>query len=172
MRLLEEPLSAERIVQLLGRLHGFHATWEPALAAVIPERLLQPRLKLPLLQADLHSLGADERLVRTLPACPAAAVLCKDMATGAGSFYVLEGSTLGGRIIDQVLAGAPWYPAAGLRYWNPYREETGKRWKETLDYLESLPPSWSDRIIGSANATFEFLQAWLSPHLPTTGARS
>jgi heme oxygenase len=74
---------------------------------------------------------------------------------------VLEGGTLGGRVIERVLAAAPWYPEGGLSYWNPYGNDTGKRWKETLDYLESLPVSWADEVIGSAEATFDLLERWL-----------
>ena len=161
LNLLDEPVPADRIMHLLQRFHGFHSAWEPALEGLVPTQLLQPRLKLPLLEADMRSLGAEENLLRTLPACPHAASLCSGRATAAGSLYVLEGSTLGGAVINPVLAHAPWYPMAGLRYWNPYGNQTGKRWKETLAYLESLPASWSDEVIQSANMTFDLLRSWL-----------
>lgn len=164
MGVLEEPVPADRIMRLLQRFHGFHATWEPALEGKVPEQMLLPRLKLPLLQADLRSLGADDSLLRALPSCPSAPALCQDQASAAGALYVMEGSSLGGLVIDRVLARAPWYPAGGLHYWHPYGRDTGKRWKETLDYLEALPACWSDEVIESANATFDLLQSWLPPH--------
>jgi heme oxygenase len=162
--MLQEPVPADRIMHLLERFHGFHSTWEPALEGLVPEELLSPRLKLPLLRADLRSMGADESLLRALPSCSAAPSLCTDRASAAGSLYVLEGSSLGGLVIERVLARSPWYPAAGLRYWQPYGSDTGKRWKETLHYLEALPASWSEEVIGSANATFDLLQSWLRAH--------
>jgi len=161
LRLLEEPLTQGRTLRLLARFHGFHRAWEPALEGVIPDHLLNARLKLPLLERDLRSLGAGDDFLRTLPACADAASLCRDEASAAGSLYVLEGSTLGGRVINRVLSGAPWYPATGLAYWDPYGAATGSRWKETLGYLESLPSGWSDEVIASACATFALLHSWL-----------
>jgi len=163
LRLLEEPLNEARILRLLARFHGFHATWEPALRGVIPAHLLNVRVKLPLLERDLRSLGAADDFLRGLPACLEAVSCCRSEASAAGSLYVLEGSTLGGRVINRLLSGAPWYPAGGLAYWDPYGADTGKRWRETLVYLESLPPDWSDEVIASARATFDLLHSWLVP---------
>jgi len=161
LRLLEEPLNEARVLRLLARFHGFHAAWEPALRGVIPAHLLKARLKLPLLERDLRILGAADDFLRGLPACLEAASFCRSEASAAGSLYVLEGSTLGGKVINRLLSGAPWYPARGLAYWDPYGADTGKRWKETLGYLESLPPGWSDEVIASACATFDLLHSWL-----------
>ena len=163
--LLGEPVSSERIIWLLGRFHGFHATWEPALKTVVPESVLRPRLKLSLLQHDLRRLGADEEQLRDLPVCRAATALCQCEAAAAGALYVLEGSTLGGQIISRSLKGNAWYPSEGLRYWNPYETNTGQRWKETLAYLESLPTIWAEEAVDSAIGAFKLLESWLSPQV-------
>jgi heme oxygenase len=160
---LDEQAPKAVVMNLLGRFYGFHASWEPALKGVVPDHLLYPRLKLPLLDQDLRSLGAGDELLHALPACHAAASLCHNEASAAGSLYVIEGSTLGGRVISRLLSSASWYPPKGLAYWTPYGPETGRRWKETLSYLESLPAAWSDEVIASAHATFCLLQSWLPP---------
>jgi heme oxygenase len=163
LRLLDESATEADIRRLLGRFHGFHAAWEPALKGVVPDHLLDPRLKLPLLEHDLRSLGVADDLLHDLPACPGALSLCRGKAGAAGSLYVMEGSTLGGRVINRLLSKAPWYPMKGLTYWDPYGADTSLRWKETLDYLESLPATWSGEVVASAHATFVLLQSWLVP---------
>ena len=168
LNVLEAPIPADRIVHLLERFHGFHAALEPALRDTVPEPLLRPRLKLPLLEQDLQRLGIGRQRLSTLPVCSAAAGLCASAADAAGALYVLEGSTLGGRIISRSLQACHWYPPQPLRYWDPYGNDTGRRWSETLAYLQSLAPAGSDAIIRSAIATFDLLQAWL-PLQPERG---
>jgi heme oxygenase (biliverdin-IX-beta and delta-forming) len=162
--LLAAPIAADRIVRLLERFHGFHAAWEPALKGRVPDSLLEPRLKLPLLEHDLRCLGVGDERLLALPQCHDAVGLCATEADAAGALYVLEGSTLGGRIISRSLQAAPWHPPQRLRYWNPYGEDTGRRWSETLAYLRTLPASQSGAIASSASATFDLLHAWLVPH--------
>jgi heme oxygenase len=167
--ILATPLALERIIRLLERFHGFHAAWEPALAGRVPDLLLRPRLKLPLLQHDLHCLGVAEQQLLALPSCERAAGLCASHAAAAGTLYVMEGSTLGGRIISRSLRAAPWHPPQSLQYWNPYGDDTGRRWSETLAYLESLPPADDDAVVSSAIDTFDVLHDWLLPHAAPTG---
>lgn len=167
--MLAAPITAVRIVRLLERFHGFHAVWEPALRGRVPESLLAPRRKLPLLQHDLRCLGVGEGRLLALPRCLAAIRLGASEADAAGALYVMEGSVLGGRIISRSLRAAPWHPPQRLLYWDPYGDDTSRRWSETLAYLESLPPAQSDAIVRSAAATFGVLQAWLLPHANSTG---
>lgn len=158
---LNEKASQERILRLLGRFYGFHAAWEPALEAVMPRLLVLPRRRLALLQSDLERLGGGADQVSSLPDSQAVQALCSDQAAAAGSLYVLEGSTLGGQLITRALKQTIWYPADGLRYFDPYGTATGQRWKETVSYLDSLPPAWARRAVASALDTFELLESWL-----------
>lgn len=164
------PLALGRTIRLLERFHGFHAAWEPALDGRVPDLLLGPRLKLPLLRHDLRCLGVDDRRLLALPRCERAAGLCETPAAAAGALYVMEGSTLGGRIISRSLQAAPWHPPQRLRYWNPYGDDTGRRWSETLAYLDSLSPVDADAAVLAAVTTFDVLQAWLLPHAAPPGS--
>jgi len=159
-------LRRDRLIALLGRFHGFHAGWEPALRRVVPASIAGPRLKLSLLQDDLRRLGLDETTLRALPVCADTAVLCASEAAAAGSLYVLEGSTLGGQILQRSLRTHDWYPAEGLRYWNPYGAHTGQRWHETVSYLEARPARQGDETVNAAVSTFVLLESWLLAGLP------
>lgn len=159
--LLDEPVSPRRIVRTLLGFHGFHVVWESALESVLPARITGPRLKLALLERDLRRLGVPEESLSQGPRCRAARSLCRSEAAGAGSLYVMEGGTLGGQVIVRALAQTGWFPAQRPSYWNPYGADTGRRWKETVAYLETLPPHFADEAVASAIACFELLQSWL-----------
>ena len=89
---------------LLGRLYGFHAVWEPAIAtALADESFLAPRRRLAQLAADLGHLGVGPGAVAAFPQ-PDAPILAGP-AAATGALYVLEGSTLGGQLIGRHIAG-------------------------------------------------------------------
>lgn len=168
---LTDPAAGrQRFVALLGAFLGFHACWEPAVAACLPGETawLRPRRRQHLIAQDLAALGLDAASIAALPECPAAASLCRTPAAAWGSVYVLEGSTLGGRVIARHLAAAPWCPPAGLRYFDPYGADSGRRWKEMLDRLAALPTAAADEAVDAAQRTFGLLDDWLpgAPALP------
>lgn len=154
-------VSRAHVVRLLERFHGFHAAWEPSLEGKVPDAIRLPRLKLPLLRDDLAGFGFDSDRLHSLPQCEEAPALCSSPAQAAGTLYVLEGATLGGRMIGRALQDASWLGGRTLRYWNPYGADTGRRWQETLGYLEALPAAAWAQAISSAIATFDLLHAWL-----------
>jgi heme oxygenase (biliverdin-IX-beta and delta-forming) len=164
--LLAEPCERSRFVEVLERFRGFHAAWEPALALALPDdaALLVDRRKLALIDVDLLALGRPRERIEALPEPAFAAALCRMPASALGSLYVLEGSTLGGKFISRRLreiAGS-WLPEAGLRYFDPYGDASGSRWRETLARLEAAPTAQWPGIEAGAIATFEGLQGWLA----------
>lgn len=159
--LLKAPLAPGRIFRTLQRFHGFHAAWEPALVPVVPAQLLLPRLKLSLLEQDLRGLGATEASLGNAPTCYVARRLCRNEAAAAGSLYVMEGGSLGGQVIVRALEHTGWFSPRRPSYWNPYGADTGRRWTETVAYLESLPAGCADEAVASAIACFELLHSWL-----------
>jgi heme oxygenase len=154
-------VARSHVMRLLERFHGFHAAWEPALDEVVPDRIRVPRPKTRLLREDLARLGVSAARLRDLPLCEEAPALCASEARAAGALYVLEGSTLGGRPISRALQDAPWLGGRSLSYWNPYGDDTARRWQETLAYLEALPAIAHAQAVASAMATFDLLHAWL-----------
>ena len=166
--LLSRPLDRDRLTALLVRFHGFHQDWEPALACCLPAELV-PRPRLPLLEHDLRTLGVGNDIMTAIPSCAHAASLGEHQDTALGSVYVLEGSTLGGRVVARHFAEAPWWPAAGLGYFDPYGDETATRWRHTLAQLAAAGGD-ADRIVAGAVRTFEILQLWLVPPRVTAAA--
>lgn len=161
--LLHEPLQRERFVHALIGFHGFHCVWEPAVAPLLPPGVA-PRPRRPLIEDDLRRLGLSRECIDAIVPCLPAAALGADPETALGSLYVLEGSTLGGRVIARELAHAPWCPAEGLRYFDPYGHDVGARWRHTLAVLAAARGD-PDRIVAGALRTFEILRAWLVPLL-------
>jgi heme oxygenase (biliverdin-IX-beta and delta-forming) len=162
--LLEQPASIESYVSLLSRFLGFHLVWEqdiktfPAL-----ERELETRSRIRQLRHDLKALGLTELEIGAVPLCRDAHSLATDEARALGSFYVLEGSTLGGQLITRHLSSADWLPAEGLCYFNPYGSRTGEMWRSFRRWLESQAQHHAaNDIVAGARATFVVLQKWLA----------
>ncbi len=142
-----------RFRAVLEGFHGFHRVWEPAMGTVIGERA-----RLAVLERDLQGFGLTAAQIAALPRCHEASTLAQSPAGALGSFYVMEGSTLGGQVISR----AP--GAAGLGYFNPYGGETGAMWRRFRSWLEAqAAPLDQAEIVAGAVATFEVLRRWLAP---------
>lgn len=145
----------------LRALHGFHLAWEPAIwraPGIADARLDDGRRKLPLLERDIRALG-----VRAGGAAPAADV--PDAAAALGALYVLEGATLGGRIIHRRVAGPLGItPARGGAYYHGYGDETGPRWKAFGEAATRFADATGSgpRVVDGAVACFAALEAWLA----------
>jgi heme oxygenase len=158
---LDGMLDLDAYRKLLARFHGFWIGWEPQVAALLDEETLSgPRRRLHLLAADLAALGLSAEELDALPRCPLTPL--RDAAAALGSLYVMEGSTLGGRVIQRNLEHSLGAEGAGSRaYFNGYGPETGRMWLSFLTRLEAAPAAAADRIGEGAVATFERLGWWL-----------
>lgn len=131
---------------LAERFHALHAGMEAALAphlAEIADLDFAARRRTPLLEADLQALGArasDPIQVETIGS----------RAEALGFFYVLEGSSLGGRVIGKQ-AAARGLDMMGMSFLNPYGERTGEYWKGFLAVLDRECPA-DDPATGEAAA--------------------
>lgn len=162
--LLSPPMDRGRVTTLIARFYGFHAAWEPALTGLIAdEAFLAPRRRASLAAGDLAALGLSTAEIDALPRCRDAASFT-DEGAAWGSLYVMEGSTLGGKVITRRLAEEDWLPASGLGYFDPHGEHTGTRWRETRERLTALTGTALEQaVIDGARATFQRLAAWLQP---------
>ncbi|WP_269714081.1 biliverdin-producing heme oxygenase [Caulobacter sp. NIBR2454] len=161
LALLEPPLSPDRFRRVLEGFYGFHVVWEPAAATRFADFLL-PRRRLACLNRDLTALGLSETVIDALPRCKAAADLARDPASVLGAAYVLEGSSLGGKVITRALAGQAWLPSGGFSYFDPYGDQTGVRWRETRAFIEREGARSTDAVVAAAGETFDLLTAWLT----------
>ncbi|MEO8629588.1 MAG: biliverdin-producing heme oxygenase [Betaproteobacteria bacterium] len=169
--LLRAPPEQTRFVHLLERFHGFHRGWETALVARLAgdAAWLVTRGRLLHIEADLRALGRNDCEIACLPICPGANALCADEAAALGSLYVMEGSTLGGKVIARHVAHAAWYPLAGLTYFDPYGAHTAARWHEIVIRLDAVPHQQWPAVELGAIATFAWLESWLPASIAAPG---
>lgn len=145
----------------LRALHGFHAAWEPAIwrtEGVVEAGIDGGRRKLPLLDADLRALGIE-------PCGPAPEASIRGAAQALGALYVLEGATLGGRIIHRHVADVLGVTAErGAAYYGGYGNDTGARWKAFGAAATCFAAATGDgaRVVAGAVTCFAALEAWLA----------
>ncbi|VVO11659.1 biliverdin-producing heme oxygenase [Pseudomonas fluorescens] len=161
-----ERLDASWYQRLLQAYYGFYAPMEAVLydGEVIPEGF-DPvmRVKTPTLVNDLRALGLNDRAINTLPRCANLPPLDTPAAC-LGALYVLEGATLGGQVLRREMAERLDVSGDnGGAFLNVYGAETGRRWKEFLDYLGRLPLDALARqhAVDAARSTFSCFEQWL-----------
>ena len=154
---------------LVERFLGLHKGAERALAPMLHtvEGLDFPaRQRAGLIEADLAALGGNKRA--SVAVCPIDHI--KSRAEALGFFYVLEGSTLGGKVIRRELA-ALGQDATGLSFLDPYGAEAGERWRSFLAVLRRECPSaegnLADEAVGGAVSAFRHAEDWLCAAEPT-----
>lgn len=161
-----EHLDADGYKRLIQAYYGFYRPMEAALydSDLIPEGFDQVmRVKTPTLVTDLHALGLNEDAINALPRCSNLPPLDTPAAC-LGALYVLEGATLGGQVLRREMAQRLGLDAEnGGAFLNVYGAETGRRWKDFLDYLGRLPletPA-KQRGVDAARSTFSCFEQWL-----------
>lgn len=129
---------------------------------------LDERRRASLLVEDLVDLGDARAAVAALPACDALPSL-GSLDEAWGCLYVLEGSTLGGQVLQRQLAPRLGLsPHHGLRYFAGHGARTAERWKELGASLERYAAAGCDRdaVVRGARQTFETQMAWLAARAP------
>ncbi|MEM1095886.1 MAG: biliverdin-producing heme oxygenase [Bacteroidota bacterium] len=160
---LQRPAAYARILQ---RFHALHSQVEPLLSVWDWASLgldFDARRKLPALNADLAFLGVAPLTDRQ----PAAPFALATHAEAVGALYVIEGSTLGGRIIaKQVRKALGFTQTQGARYFSGYGAETGAYWKRFSHAVNAFgnreQQNWLP-IINGAVMTFAAFQHHIAP---------
>jgi heme oxygenase len=170
--LLEPNLSVLRLGKILKRFYGFWISNEPgidvwsathtdAADAVDWGR----RRRSNLFARDLVALGIPFSAHAAIPRAPAVFDNL-GYADVLGWLYVVEGSTLGGAVIDRHLRTLPAMASIGLESFTPYAEGPGMMWKQYRNALQEFASQDADRtssVAAAAVATFESLDHWLLP---------
>jgi heme oxygenase len=155
---LQQP---ETRAALLGRYYAFHKGAEIALApflSPISDLDFAARCRSPLIAQGLHDMAQP---------VPANALPGFDVGTrpeAFGAFYVLEGSSLGGRSILKSLVRRR-APLAGLGFLDPYGVRTAARWLGFLAILQRETANGNEAIaqaISGALKAFAFAELCLS----------
>jgi len=159
-----ETLEGRKV--LAERFHALHAGVEAAIASTLqqlPDLNFEDRRRTALLAADLQALGVA-------PAPPASIKRAESTAEALGLLYVLEGSSLGGKVIRKQ-AMARGLDMDGLSFLSPYGEQTGQYWRAFLDVLDRECPehdlSSGEAAVRGAKAGFAHAQMVLCEGLPS-----
>jgi len=116
------------------------------------------------IEADLKALDYT-KTASTKPLTQSLDVAAITPAFAFGVMYVIEGSSLGGRVILKNINGALGHDADnGASYFAGYGGQTGSHWKAFLEALiqyETLN-NCEDEIIAGANFTFDAISAHLT----------
>jgi heme oxygenase len=155
---------------LLGRLYGFVQPVEQLLAGAVDCRAIgldfEARRKAGHLRDDLTALGSSGATVDALPRCSRLPAV-----TGAadvfGVMYVMEGSTLGGRVVRRMVADRLGLtPGHGCAYFAGYGDRVGPMWQEFCTALDrfaaAAPAGTGEQIVAAAVGTFDGLGRWLA----------
>ena len=167
--LLEEMPSQQRLLAddyelaeyrcLLERLFGFYDGLASAFATDDPWGA-RVRERAALLALDLRDLGANSSEVRALARCTELPLLdTHDRVLGCA--YVIEGATLGGRVIVKHLQRAfRASPDTPMRFFAGDGVETGVRWQRSCAILNAEAKNVAD-VCKAACATFDVMAQWL-----------
>lgn len=184
--LMSDSLTRDIYCQRIEQFYGFYAPLEKALQARVEgkpnqvgELTLSPATRLALaerlhktahLQQDLQYLGVTGE---TLP-------LCRDLpplgtqADVLGCLYVMEGATLGGRMITRHISAALGVTSAtGGRFFEGYGDDTAKMWQGMRQLLVSRSPDTQSEntMVISAITTFACLRSWCETCVTTDSKR-
>lgn len=154
--LLDERVSTQSYVNYLQKMREIVAFYEskvfPALANILPD--LPQRKKLPLIDEDLSYLPSANV---ELAAFETSSVKNPSIGYALGCMYVMEGSTLGGKVIlKHVSKTLGIVPKQGGSYFAGYGEEIGHYWKTFLQTLQeySINHDCDRDVITGAKDTF------------------
>ena len=156
MGLSPDSISRERVTELLLAFAAFYRQWEDWIRrSPLDADFVRTRLKGASISRDLGALG-----VADIPDSHGPMRLGEPSLPYAfGSMYVVEGSTLGGQVINRWLAGADWLPANGLTYFASYGPRVGAMWRSFRAQLEeSCRGCDPDVLVAGAQATFSELE--------------
>jgi heme oxygenase (biliverdin-IX-beta and delta-forming) len=144
---------------ILRMFYGFFAPVQEAISQfVLKEQLpdIAARRHARLILSDLENCGSQEvpLICTQLPAID-------NTASAFGALYVLEGSTLGGRMIARMLNQNATVPlrTEQLRFFQGYGEQTGPMW---VRFIASLNQQTDiNTLTASAQDTFICLANWI-----------
>ena len=142
-----------RYLQLMQQVVvGMESLLDPLLGEIIPD--VELRRKACWLSGDLQHFGG---VTNPFPAFRLSCVN-RSIPSALGSYYVLEGSTLGGRVILRNIV-----PALGLsrnkgaRYFDGYGPATGVMWQQFMQIISeySISHDIQNEVITAATQAFQ-----------------
>ncbi|NJN97229.1 MAG: biliverdin-producing heme oxygenase [Anaerolineales bacterium] len=161
--------SGQAYRRLLQRFYGFYLPLEARLEQLPWSSLsfdFEARRKTPLLAQDLQFLGDTPASLVNLPLCDDLPDV-NNFTQAWGCMYVLEGSTLGGKIILRSLRRPlNLSEIEGGSFFGSYGSEVGPMWSAFGQAVNTYTAGQSDcegALIAAASETFQKIGQWLWP---------
>ena len=146
--------SADDYNSLLAVFYQYFAGLEKLIAGQLDQSLIpdyNSRRKSAALAADLIDLGAIVPCIATGSELPA----IDNHGQALGALYVIEGSTLGGQIISNMIKKQlPSTGGHGLTFFDGYGEKTADMWERFKSFIDQEENLEGDEVIAVANETF------------------
>lgn len=83
-----------------------------------------------------------------------------DAIQALGALYVMEGSTMGGTIIAQMLSRQAGIQPEALTFFNGYGEQNMPMWQSFIAALNERAANDEEKIVKAANETFSKMEEW------------
>lgn len=166
--LISPKLSLIQYTRALVAFYGYYVAVEQEVAKHDWNKLhihFEERRKTPFLEVDLRHFAIDPSEV---PRCSNLPEI-KSLHQLLGVFYVMEGSTLGGRMIAKFVKRSLGFDeTSGARFFAGYQENTDNRWREARETLTAFAKSSQEQedVILSASATFRTMKLWFDQTAP------
>ena len=148
---------------LLNWMYGFYGPLEELIQKQLTNDMLPDidrRTRAEFLLWDIRDLAlpnSEPDICRELP-------VVDSVEQAIGALYVLEGSTLGGRIIAAMIQ-RQLGPTAPTGYFNGYGEENSRMWQAYKEFLDQpRTPEQQTAIVEAAKATFITFKNWIDKH--------
>ncbi len=148
------------LVHMYGLVKGIELYAYPKLGGIF--RDLNQRKKAHLIEEDLLNTGFS---IKEIAAIPIKTFSPVDEASAIGSMYVLEGSTLGGRMLYKHI-NKQLHLSEGVSFFNGYGNRTGSMWKEFVKkFTDFAVNNNAQEVIHSAIQTFKATGEWMASGL-------
>jgi heme oxygenase len=111
----------------------------------------------------LQDLASIDEKIHLIPQCSVLPAI-DNQASAFGSFYVLEGSSMGGQIIAKKIRENLGYKTDdAISFFKGYGENSGNMWKNFLGDLVAINETveQKEKLIASAQETFKKFKDWL-----------
>lgn len=161
--LSDGSLTKEHYVKLLAKFYGYFLPIENKLNQFVEFKSYLPdfssRRKVSWLKEDIDKLITDKLEPEICKETPE----INSLSQAFGCLYVLEGSTLGGKVIAKTLFEKFGLDSSnGAAFFNGYGTETGSKWKLFKEALlkYSCDCNEEEIIIGAANESFNKFYTW------------
>ncbi len=162
IRHIKDISEPAQYIALLKLFYGYYKPVEEHLDRYFNDEIIpfySDRRKAATILEDLSNLGNDNIVLPLALDTP----VIDSTAKAFGSFYVLEGSTLGGSIIADMLIKHAGINTGNTRFFNVYAENKEMMWqtfKEKMDNWNETANS-DEEVITAAATTFSKFKKWI-----------